>query len=175
MNYDKYLVRIRDGDQDAFRVLMRECYEPLISFVHYIVGNRESAEEIVQDVFVNVWVSRSKISFDTPIKNYLYVSARNLAFNHLRNSKRLKARIEKLIPREDIIIEAFMIEKDAIDLLENAIDRLPPRTAEIIKMSLQGMKREEIARILGTTESNIKNLKALGIKKLRVILGDIQE
>lgn len=165
------LANIRIGDRDAFHLLMDEYCRAVTMFAFRIVNDMQAAEEIAQDVFVSLWINRRKVDFDTPVRNYLYVSARNLAYNYLRDRKRSANRMKTIVPSEDDS-DMMMVLEEAYRLLDNAIAELPPRTGQIIRMSMSGMKRHEIADALGVSESNVKHLKSMGVRKLRRLLGN---
>ncbi len=163
--------RIRNDDRRIFNGLVREYQLSLHVFLFNIVKDNAVAEDLVQDVFVNVWLNRKKIDFEIPVANYLYVTARNLAYNHIRSEKRFREHTRHLaVP--DSAVSMYFIEEESTRLLMNAIGRLTPRTAEVIKYSLDGMRQEKIAERMGVTVATVKYLKADGLKQLRKILGD---
>ena len=162
---------IRDGDKNAFESLVKAYNRALNAFVFRLVGDRAMAEDIVQDVFVNIWISRHKIEFGESIGNLLYLSARNLSYNNLESGKRYKKHLDRINEEEfEESVVVTMVEEEATRLLTDAITQLPPRTAQVIKLTIEGLKQEEIAQQMGVTVANVKLLKARGIKKLREIM-----
>lgn len=172
MDRDDNFTGIRNDDPRAFDALVHRYDVALNAFALHIVGSAEAAEEIVQDVFMNLWLNRKKVDFGAPLRNYLYVSTRNMAYNYLRSANRYDDRIRKF-ETDASVAYSFMVEEEALRLLDEAIDRLPPRTAEVIRMSLEGMKQEEIAERMNVTLSNVKNLKSIGIRRLKELLGPL--
>ncbi len=156
---------IKNDNREAFNALVCSYNKPLHAFAYRIVRNREAADDIVQDVFLGLWINRRKVDFDIPVENYLYVSARNLAYNHLRSVRRLAERLQRIPTEEDS--DGYMILEEANRLLSEAIGSLPPRMAETLWLSLEGLKQEEIARRMEVTVANVKRLKAVGIEKLK--------
>lgn len=163
--------KIMDDDRRIFNGLVREYQLPLSAFLFNMIRDHAVAEDLVQDVFVNLWLNRKKVDFDTPIINYLYVSARNLAYNHIRSEKRFRNHTQHLA-ESDHSAGVYVIEEETTRLLMNAIAQLTPRTAEVIKYSLDGMRQEKIAEQMEITVATVKYLKADGLKQLRKILGD---
>jgi RNA polymerase sigma-70 factor (ECF subfamily) len=163
--------KIRDDDNGIFNGIVREYQLPLHVFLFNIVKDNAVAEDLVQDVFVNLWLNRKKIDFEIPLVNYLYVSARNLAYNHIRSEKRFRKHAQHLAP-PDNSVSMYFIEEETTRLLMNAIGQLTPRSAEVIKYSMDGMRQEKIAEQMDITVSTVKYLKADGLKQLRKILGD---
>ena len=79
--------RFIGGDQTAFELLFRFYYPGLVTFVAQIISDRDEAEEIVQDFFVNVWTARNSIHQSTSLKSYFFVSVKNRAFNYLKKEQ----------------------------------------------------------------------------------------
>ena len=80
--------RIANGDQLAYRQLFIQFYNKLYRFVMGFTKSRELTEEIVSDVFINVWRRRKNIQEIMNLKLYLYVSAKNITFNYLKKLHR---------------------------------------------------------------------------------------
>lgn len=76
--------RFINGDQTAFELLFRFYYPGLVTFVALIFSDRDEAEEIVQDFFVNVCTSRKSIHQSTSLTSFFFVSVKNRAFNYLK-------------------------------------------------------------------------------------------
>lgn len=166
-----YLLEIKNGNKEVFDAFMREYWRSVTIFVYRYIRDREAAEDLAQDVFVNLWLGRDRLDVNSSIAGYLYVSARNLAYNHLRNNRRLRDRLEKLEFTPEMA-EAYMVEEESFRMLDQALSQLPARTAQVLRLTIDGMSREEIAAEMDVSISNVKNLKAIGIKKLRKIMGD---
>lgn len=173
MNYQQILKEIKKDNREAFESLVCQYNESLNAFVYHIVDDKDVAEDVVQDVFVNLWINRKKVDFSTPIKNYLYVSARNIAYNHLRAAKRLAERLKHIQYVDEMTVGAYVTIEEANRMLMEAIEKLPPRTAEVIMLSLDGLKQEKIAEQMDVTVANVKRLRAIGIEKLKKTLGPI--
>ncbi|MDL2320094.1 sigma-70 family RNA polymerase sigma factor [Alistipes sp. OttesenSCG-928-B03] len=164
------LLRISQSDREAFNILVRKYYESLNAFAFRLLRNRETAKDIVQDVFVNLWITRKNIDHEASMKNYLYVATRNLAFNRLRDEKRLDERIVRAAHATEEASSLYIIEEETNRILLEKIAQLPSRSAEVIRLSLDGMKQEQIAAQMNITVSTVKALKKAGIKRLKSVL-----
>jgi RNA polymerase sigma-70 factor (ECF subfamily) len=80
--------RIANDDQLAYRQLFILFYNKLSRFVMGFTKSKELTEEIVSDVFINVWRRRKNIQEIMNLKLYLYVSAKNITFNYLKKLHR---------------------------------------------------------------------------------------
>lgn len=161
-----------DSDREAFNDLVRTYYESLTAFAFHILKNMEAAEDVVQDIFATLWVTRRKIDFGAPLKNYLYVATRNKTYNYIRSARRHSERIRYTFPQHEEA-SLFLVEEETNRILMAAIDRLPPRSAEVIRLSLDGMTQEQISQQMGITLSTVKALKSAGVRRLKQTIGAI--
>ena len=158
-------------DFTALEALFKRFYKPLRAYAFRFVNDKDLSEDIVQDVFVNLWLNRKKITFGESTKSLLYVSTRNLVYNYIRSAKRENERYKHLTEENESSTLNYIIQEEALRLLNESIEQLPPRMAEVIRLSLEGLKQEEIAEQMEVTVANVKRLKALGIEKLKKSLG----
>lgn len=163
--------RVTRDDTDAFGDVMSRYAPALYSFAHRIVGECQAAEDITQEVFMNFWIRRRKLDAGPSLRNFLYLSVRNSALNHIRMQKNHTLHTD--LYRLEQTMGLFVVEEETYRLLAEAVDKLPPRTAEVIRLSMEGLRQEEIAERMGVTVANVKLLKARGIQKLREILGPL--
>lgn len=160
--------KIIKGDEKAFMVLFREMYPFLRNFVNKLIGNSLEAEEVVQDTFVNIWLSRDKISIQSSIKPYLYQTAHNLAINRIEKLQRNKnlpnqvastdqwKQIHDLFTIDNDFVAAFEAKETEESILQ-AINKLPDNCREIFILSrYNDLSYEEIANRLGLSNSTIR-------------------
>lgn len=174
--------RVRGGDVAAFETLFRAYHARLVGFVEGYVGSREAAEEVVQDVFLNVWTRREAWELRGSLRGYLYASARNAALNHGRR-RRLETRGMERVGADPEGVVAPTHEKSALDRLESeevaeevrrAIGRLPERSRQVVTLRWQhGLKYAEIAEIMGISVKGVENQLARAVKALRTSLGKV--
>jgi RNA polymerase sigma-70 factor (ECF subfamily) len=161
--------RIRQGDHGAFDALFRATYASLVGVTRSIVRDADIAEEIVQDVLLELWRRRETLVVEDSLRAYLFRSTRNRALNHLRHlavERRGEpyARGESVVtPRADARLSAAEMDT----AIRDAIQRLPDRCREVFELSrLHGLKYTEIAQTLGIS---IKTVEAQMGKALRVM------
>ena len=167
---DVYLFVIADGDRNAFGIMARHYYAPLTVFASRLTGSREAAEDIVQDALVHVWERRRRLNDVGHMRNYLYLLVHNYSVDYFRAASKLFPLPGKLARHdEDVMAEDIRVETSR--LLYAAIDSLPPRMAEIMRLTLEGMKQEDIAARMDIKVATVKAQKSEGIKKLQKALG----
>ncbi|MBW3572608.1 MAG: RNA polymerase sigma-70 factor [Gemmatimonadetes bacterium] len=163
------LDRLRQGDRDAFDALFRAHYASAVAVAERIAGERDVAEEVVQDVMLELWRRRESLSVGESLRAYMVRAARNRALNHLRH-ERMKVRTAPhaagpAATQPDAPSRLAEAEIDAA--FRDAVDALPERCREVFLLSRgQGLKYAEIAGVLGIS---IKTVEAQMGKALRVL------
>ncbi len=176
------ILRINKGDTNAFKLLYATYYTYLCAIAVKYVYKPEIAEEIVNDVFLNVWNNRSSLVY--PVKAYLIRAVQNQCLSFYR-----KKRLEE-VPVSDIngyVIDvheqliclessplACLENKELTDLISRAIDQLPAKCREIFIQHLYYNKTyEEIARMKNISSSTVRVQIKQGLSKLKVLLGNL--
>ena len=86
------LTAVSEGNETAFKTLLYRYHSQVYCFVSDLGGTREDAEEIVQDVFLKLWINRSQLCHVQHFSAYLFTMARNQAYSVFRKSVRAVAR-----------------------------------------------------------------------------------
>lgn len=157
------------GARDAFDAIFRTWYAPLVRAADAVVRERAVAEELVQDVMLELWRRRHELARDGSAQAYLFRSTRNRALNHLRHQQ---------VARRGAVHAAAPVAREApapsqlaageIDAaIRTALDRLTPRCREVFLLSrTHGLKYAEIAHTLGVS---VKAVEAQMGKALRTM------
>ena len=90
-----WVARIRGGDAPAFEALFHAYHAPLCAFANRLVGVRDLAEEIVQEVFLYIWERRETWDVRSSVKSYLFTAVRNAAMSYLRHERVVRQRTAK--------------------------------------------------------------------------------
>ncbi len=164
--------KIYGGDRSAFDTIVERYVAPLNLFAVRIIGDGETARDVVQDAFVYVWENRRKLKSAEHLRNSLYLVVRNYSLNWLKRFSGSGKLTGEVCPSEEDI-SAEYVRAETARLLDEAIARLPEGTARIIRLSLEGLKQEQIAQRLNISLATVKAQKSKGIVKLREILGPL--
>jgi RNA polymerase sigma-70 factor (family 1) len=151
---------VASGNQKAFRALF-DLYSPKIfSFALKLTRSESTAEEIVQDVFMKIWINRNALHEIAYFPSYLYVITRNHSFNLLKKiAQEKKAGMEMLGQQSELHeeTEQTIIYGDYQHILNNVIERLPPQQKLVYGMCHgQGLKYEEVAQRLNISRFTVK-------------------
>lgn len=164
---DKVLVtRLKDGDTVAFKLLFERYYPLFISFALRLLKDEATAEDLIQNVFLKIWIGRANLNEDKNIKNYLMVSVRNEIYQYFRHA--FKTDDSEGCPEiidASINIETDLSAKELENRISAIIARMPSRRREIFNMSRnEKLSNKEIALKVGlsvrTIEKHIENALA---------------
>lgn len=148
---------IQNSNEQAFEMLFRIYYEPLVSFCNKFLSDNDVSKGIAQQVFITVWEKRTSLSTQAPAP-YLYKSAKNKCLNFLRHQE-VKNRFVKEHNSNEISYETEIKESnDHIIQIQNSINKLPPECKRIFIMSrMHGLAHKEISEELGIAVKTVKN------------------
>ncbi|HUP13051.1 MAG TPA: RNA polymerase sigma-70 factor [Niastella sp.] len=167
---------IQDGIYAGNEQCLAELYKLFSKRLHHfsraITRSAESAEEVVEDVFVKLWSNRARINEIENLTVYLYVCVKNRSLNAISQ----KANELIRAPFDDLDIEAGQVAADPYNLLvtaemmkrmQQAVDNLPPRCKMIFKLVREdGLKHREVAEILNISLNTVDVQMAIAIKKI---------
>ncbi|MCT4603290.1 MAG: RNA polymerase sigma-70 factor [Marinifilum sp.] len=169
---------LRRGDEKIYEMLFRELYVSLCSCARRYVYRKDIAEEIVSEVFYNVWLKRKKIHIKTSVKSYFYQSVCNSSLNYQRKQKAEQKLTSCLTDENE---ENYSIANSIYDdenyaetvqeleiKVRNAVELLPDQQRKIFKMKrISKMKNKEIAEELKLSVKTVEKHTTSALKFLR--------
>ena len=167
------LERLRQGDESAFDAIFREWYPSLVRSAESIVRSRAVAEELVQDVMLELWRRRESLAKESSPQAYLFQSTRNRALNHIRHERVERKSEPDLMQRTETSASApsQLIEEEIEVALRTAVAELPDRCREVFELSrTHGLKYAEIATTLGISVKTVEAQMGKALRSLRVKL-----
>lgn len=168
------LLEVKNGNNEAFGVIYRHYFGPLVLFLEMLTRDSEEAKEIAQSVFLKIYENRENINPDDNFRGYLFKSAKMEVFQAFRKRKVE----EKFVSHATYSHEAFDIAPDDILVgkelelvLQIYIDNMPPQRRRIFEMSrMKGMSNEEIAQELNLSKNTVRNQLQIAKDGLRELL-----
>jgi RNA polymerase sigma-70 factor (ECF subfamily) len=167
----------RPGDAAAFERLFRTHYEALCRFAVRYVGDGATAEELVQDLFTQLWVDRDRWPEPQNVRAYLFTAVRNRALN-VGQRRQVEAdwvAAETITASHatDADDEPSRFESDeSRNSLQRAIEELPERCRLVMHLRWRDqMSHADIARIMGISVKGVEAQLARGLRSLRAAFG----
>lgn len=162
-------------DMKAYEQLYNLLFPGLHRFAHAFVKSRDTAQDIVSDVFIKLWQMRGRLMEIENLKVYLFTLARNFSYNYLTQQyKKVVVSLDDADPEVLISLddpEALCISADAVEKIRLAIRQLPPQCRIIFQLVREeGMKYREVAEVLHLSVLTVRNQVAIATKKIVSLL-----
>ncbi|MEO8764004.1 MAG: RNA polymerase sigma-70 factor [Ginsengibacter sp.] len=156
------LVDVGDGSELAFKEIIDFYKERFYATAIKMTHSRDSAEEIVQEVFVSLWIKRMQVAAALNPEGYLFSMLHNNIYTHFRKlalEKAMKKNVEQQSQDIDANpVEAILYAKEDRELFENIVNQLPSQQRIVYKLSRQqGLSRQQIAHQLHISPHTVKN------------------
>jgi RNA polymerase sigma-70 factor (ECF subfamily) len=164
------LLRIQAGDEGAYDSVFRTWYPILVRVATALLREIDAAEEVAQDVMLELWRRRHLLDTDVSLRAYLLRSIRNRSLNHLRHlrvRRQSEAEIEATY-HAPLGSDQPIVAKELSDALQSAIRELPPRCREVFELSrMHGLKYAEIAEALEISQKTVEAQMGKALKLMR--------
>jgi RNA polymerase sigma-70 factor, ECF subfamily len=157
------IARTRAGDDVAFQLIFERYSRPVISFIYDMVGERELAEELMQETFVRAYRNLAALREDARLSTWLFGIAKNVAREQLRSRRKLSRKVElddesvqelrDKKPKPD----DFLINQELNGVIRDALSRLDEDKRMVFALKIfQQQSYEEIAAITGFSVAKLK-------------------
>lgn len=169
------LKSLQKGNKEALTALYNLYWEPLFLSAYNLLKKREVCEDIIQEVFINIWKNREKIQIKTSLKSYLYVSVRYQVYSHFRKNKdnlhielfeNLDRRFQYATP------ETKLMHNELLQLINEVVKTLPKKCRIVYKMSREKqLSHKEISERLNISTKTVENHITKALKTLKTAMG----
>lgn len=168
-----FIEKLKKGDYDAYTLLMNDYYNNLCGYANLFTKDPSKSEDIVQNVFVKLWVYRKKIDSNIPIKRYLHKSVYNEFIDQYRKNKSVISLEEKHLKAINTVIDnnSFDIEK-LMTRVNDEIEKLPEKCKRVFILNKkEGLTHDEIAEYLQISIKTVEGHITRAFKILNQKLG----
>lgn len=167
---------INCNNNNAWKALYDNYYGALCSYSCRIVGDKNIAEDVVQETLVAIWKNGKKFNTINEMSWYLYKSVYNNSLYYIRGTHNQQKIIKQNILNNEIIPDddfSMLIREEMIRRLHSCISDMPSKQKQTILLTLEGKSGKEIAEIMGVSVNTIKTYKVRSIKYLRDNMRDL--
>ena len=167
--------KIKEGDIKTFEKVFRQFYTPLCIYASGITGRNDISEEIIQDVFYNIWKDKENIQILHSVKNYLYGAVKNHSLRY-REHLLVQERHQEYVwnnnnDESDLSPQELLEYKELEDVVSDILKKLPERRARIFNLHrMDGKKYSEIADFYSIS---VKTVEAEMTKTYRALRNKI--
>jgi RNA polymerase sigma-70 factor (ECF subfamily) len=171
-NEKALLLQLSSGDESAFVEVFEHYHPNIYTTALRISGSEQLAEEVVQDVFLKIWLKREDLGGIDNFPAWLRTIATHLVYNALKSRKRRLLQEQEYRSYPHLLFhqdpaDGFQ-DKEYKKILELAIQQLPPKQRQTyILTRQQGMKREEVARELQVSPETVKYNMEQAVRNVR--------
>jgi RNA polymerase sigma-70 factor, ECF subfamily len=170
------IVRVGEGDANAYRELVRRHAERLHHFVLRLVRNDADAEDVVQDTFLRLWLHAAQYAPSATGATWLHRIAHNLALDRMRSRKQVGELDDDFeVSQPNAAPQPALLDaKRAAEALYRALDTLPVRqAAALVLVHLNGLSGKEACEVMSVGETQLESLLARGRRNLKVRMVDL--
>lgn len=158
---EELMLEIKADSMFAFDMLYKKYSKRIYKFSFSILKSAEESENVVQDVFLNLWENRYRVEKNSSVKYYIFTIAHNSAVSMIRKKAKESQYIEFLKLQQELKQEPANLELEYTELtkkLDEIVNNLPQRQKEVYMLHMvKGLKYHEIAEILNISINTIEN------------------
>jgi len=175
LNDVELINRLKKDDETALTEIYDKYWKPLFISSYNLLKDKEVCEEIIQDIFIDIWKNREKIQIKISLNSYLYASTRYKVFNHFRkkNNELRVELFESLNKRFQYATpETKLMHQELVIQIEGIVESLPPKCKEVYKMSRdEQLSHKEISDKLNISTKTVENHITKALRVIKASLG----
>ncbi|MFD2937837.1 RNA polymerase sigma factor [Spirosoma flavum] len=170
----QWLRQLRLGDEQAFRAIYGHFWEELLGFAYKKTGSLPVAEDLVQDLFISLWLKRDSLLISQSLKAYLFAILKYQVIDYIRANISRQNYLSSLKLAMQTSTSGDEVASNEIhELVQQSAQAMPERMRLIFEMSrYQGYSNEEIAQQLNLSEQTVRNQISSALKRIRTNLSD---
>lgn len=176
-NNRRVVLALKSGDEETFKAVYTTWSAPLRRYAETILRNEADAREIVQELFVSLWLNRRQLDESKSLRNYLLRATHNNALRELQR-RESRRRHEEILQRDHLLSQTVVNPADEEspspeELLLPAIARLPRQSRRVVEMNLFEHKKH--AAIAAELSISRRTVETIFYKAIRRLKGEIKK
>ncbi|WP_439555609.1 RNA polymerase sigma-70 factor [Dyadobacter sp.] len=170
------LYRLRQSDRNAFAELYRKYWRRLFDSAYKRLLLREECEEIIQEIFVDIWEKRETLIITVSLEAYLFGALRYRIYNLIRSRKIRNAYLDHLAHTHEVeqnYIEDSLYYEELAGALAKSIENLPEKIRKVYQLSRrENLSYKEISAQLNIPVDTVEKQMGKAIRIIRANLKD---
>ena len=161
LHNEKLIIKqVSEGDEHSFRQLFAHYADAIYTVALNYCKSHELSEEMVQDVFLKIWLKKETLSEVEKFDNYLFIVARNHILNVLRKKAKEPSFVEVLeayFLKNEGLADDKVILKETEKFIQEAINHLPPQQQTVFRLGkIEGLSHQQIADKMNISPLTVK-------------------
>lgn len=166
----KFIRGLKHGDRKCFDEIFEMYYDRSYAYAMSLLKNASATEDVIQNVFLKIWLGRRTIDLSKDFDNYVLTAVRNEAISYLRlkyNNNKVAGEVPDVEDvHTDIIANVVLAETNS--RIRELIEKMPPQRRQVFEMSRYGnMSAKEIAKEMNLSPRTVERHIALAMQNLR--------
>ena len=158
---------LAEGDQTALASIYHEYWQPLFISAYNILKDRKACEDIVQEIFLHLWLKRAHLQVRESLKVYLLAATRYQVFRHIRKAA-VRGEFELLEERLTALPDDLLLLKDLVRMVDEVVAGLPQKCRIVYQLSREeSLSHKEIADRLNISIKTVENQITIALRRLR--------
>lgn len=176
-NESQLIARLHNNDKSALTTLYNMYWQPLYISAYNLLKDKEACEDVIQDVFINIWKNREKIQVNVSIKSYLYACVRYQVYDKFRKNKKLlrtellegfETRLQYNTPETEIIYQ------ELVQQIKSIVENLPTKCRKVYRLSREEeLSHKEISKRLNISTKTVESHITKALNMLRTAMGSV--
>jgi RNA polymerase sigma-70 factor (family 1) len=166
---------LKGDDEDALATMYQKYWEPLFRSAFSLLRDRPACEDLIQEVFINIWDHRKTLEISLSLKSYLYAAMRYAVYRQIRSGKGREDIFDAIVERLQTPAAYGQLEhREMLAQINAIVATLPEKCREVYQLSRdERLSHKEIASRLGISTKTVENQIAKALRHLRASLGNI--
>lgn len=171
-----WLTKLREGDESAFTQIYQQYWSALYAVTYNHLRDRAIAEELVQDLFANLWLKRADLTIHTSLRGYLFTAIRHQIYDYI-DKQAVRQRVHSQLQTQEqagiYSTEETLDFNELVSHLGSAVDQLPQTAQQVFFLSrYQYLSNREIAQRLNLSPKTVEYHLSRALRLLRLQLKD---
>lgn len=169
------LQRLKHDEHQALEILFDKYWPQLFRTACARLNNSDLAQDIVQELFIDIWKRRSTLAINGSLENYLLRAVKFSVISHYRSRKVTEVQLEDALQRVEMLEDSVASLTDYLELehtLQQAVDAMPEMLKRVYELRSENLSVKAIAGELGLADQTVKNYIGEVLRRLRLSIAE---